>query len=86
MRVYFHTNVDCCKKFMKDYQDISPQIGDLVVVYKDQNKHVRMEVVERTWEESEWSSGEVVLHCDLHLDHVWRTRGILEFEKWVNGR
>lgn len=52
--VDFHTNVDCCKPFMRGMSGIAisyinPVVGDQITVYNCSGVQIVMHVVERKW-------------------------------------
>ena len=67
----FRTNIDCMKKFMTSISGmaISPEVNDLVRVYRDSNLEICLQVISRKWEFTNGATP--VLICDLHLpkDH-----------------
>jgi hypothetical protein len=66
--VTLHTNIDCCKQFMRTSSGLSterfnPQIGDWIRVYHHTGFEIEMQVIERRWKLTNGSSPE--LHCWL---------------------
>ncbi len=91
---HFHTNIDCCKKFMPaltenkhrggvivrtSLEHAQPMVGDCVEVYRCAKKVVALKVVARTWRDGD-------LHIELHLPDAFLHGSILDFEKFVLDR
>ena len=49
--VYFHTNVDCCKRLVSQIggHPINPLVGDDIIIHEDSKSCIKMRVVSRTW-------------------------------------
>lgn len=77
----FRTNIDCCKRYMSHISglDIAPNVGDLVVVYRDSSLELSLEVVGRTWELTD--SSDMRLTCELHLPPWFKS--IPELERYI---
>lgn len=72
--VTFHTNVDCCIKFMNNISGlpndgINPLVGDLIRVYHDSDLEIYMKVVDRTWRMTDGANPQ--LTCELWLTTGW---------------
>lgn len=72
--VKFHTNIDCCKRYMGCISGLSvaainPLVGDTVLVYHDSAIDVYLKVVDRRWTMT--NAATPILHCELHLLDGW---------------
>lgn len=77
---YFHTNIDCVKRLVQNFNAIPatshiiPSVGDHVEISRGRVSVVEMKVVGRTWKAGD-------LHVDLHLPSY--APDIPTFEKMV---
>ena len=86
MRVDFHTNIDCCKKYMSlisgEVADMIPAVDDLVLVHRTKDKDVWLRVVRRKWVTIPTSfARDPYLMVELHLA---MHESIEALEKFIN--